>query len=66
MRCMALSALGFFFAGGINNAYALPVSPVPTVMAAPECGARWHVSPSCPQGRDGDGRFLSAPVPDRA
>ncbi|PYD74908.1 hypothetical protein NJLHNGOC_11490 [Novacetimonas cocois] len=36
MKCMAISTLGFFFSGGISNAYATPASPVSIVMFVPD------------------------------
>ncbi|MEG3349511.1 hypothetical protein [Novacetimonas sp. GS1] len=35
MRGMVLSALGFFFAGGIDTAYAVSVSRLPVMTAPP-------------------------------
>lgn len=43
MRGMVLSALGFFFAGGIDTAYAVSVSRLP-VMTAPPGQAVQNVS----------------------
>ncbi|PYD59227.1 hypothetical protein CFR73_12925 [Novacetimonas maltaceti] len=63
---MALSALGFFFAGGINNAYALPASPVPVVMTAPRCGAGLPVSAHRHQGHDGGRQCLPIHASGRA
>ena len=65
MRCMVLSALGFFFAGGIDNAYAVSAAPVPVMMAPPEHAVQhgaWHVRPC---GRTG-GLWSVAPPSGRS